>query len=561
MSTYVTNCEPQSEVELPRDMAEEEGSGDIDCLPMEDAKTDGEEKTQMDLDAKQQPSNDDGEHLHKITKEISQKSNNIADYDVASPGHKKTDPVSGKTSCPSATAEKDQNRKETTASQTSDKEDPTKGTTEEKCQSHLSENSLTGDLLGSEPRDAISDHGEHLFNTDLKATRQPHMEIHGDYKGESLEHKRADTNHGRCPSDTAEENHIRKEAGGSQVPDKGEKDIDGPKAEMNEEFSTNTDTESCEDANPSTLEEPDKRQTPHSLQQRPLQEVPVVESKRQTKIDTLGPTTAEAADLPTSGILTGSKGFVMAITMVVIGVLVAILIQRFSQPETPPPKNNQRHIDDFLNKMEQLTTQYPNQRSEFWDRSRIHLKRHLQTSQPTEPVSLILTAGLGAERTLCCLAHSLSDAFSSAINSSVLRIDGASKASQDSDQVKLDIDNKLQGAFEGDKHVAVIHRFEELPPGSTLIFYRYCDHENAAYKNTFLIFTVLLGEEKDIPAETHLSIVEEMVDDHLQKKFLSHVHPVSFDSMDLDKYGGLWSRISHLILPVTAEGRMECDGC
>lgn len=254
----------------------------------------------------------------------------------------------------------------------------------------------------------------------------------------------------------------------------------------------------------------------------------------------------------------GIKLYLLAVGAVVV---VAILVQHLLQHESPPQKEDGRQIDIFLQKMEKLKTQFPNQRAVLWKRSRIHLLRHLQTAQPTEPVSLILTAGARAEQTLQCLAQGLASTFSSALNASVLHIDGASKANQDSDQVKLDIDRKLQVAFEGDKPVAIIHRFEELPPGSTLIFYRYCDHENAAYKKTFLIFTVLLGEEEDISAMSPLSAVEEMVDDHLQRKFLTDGHPISFDRMDRDKYGGLWSRISHLILPVTAEKRMEHEGC
>lgn len=240
---------------------------------------------------------------------------------------------------------------------------------------------------------------------------------------------------------------------------------------------------------------------------------------------------------------------------------VAMAGQYFYKPEMPTPDKNVRQRTIFLRQLEQVKTRFPNQREVFWKRSKIHLLKHLLTARPTEPVSLILTAGHGAERTLTCLAKSLAAAFSTSLNASVLHIDGAGRASQDSDQVKLDIDSKLQGAFEGDKPVAVINRFEELPPGSTLIFYRYCDHENAAYKKTCLIFTVLLGEEEEIPAEARLSTVEEMVDDHLQKKFLSNGHPVAFDRMDLDKYSGLWSRISHLILPVAAERRIELEGC
>ncbi|KAF3690989.1 Torsin-1A-interacting protein 2 [Channa argus] len=284
--------------------------------------------------------------------------------------------------------------------------------------------------------------------------------------------------------------------------------------------------------------------------------------KETTQPPHMAPVLSFEEDKQTKTVLTlkqpkGRMCYLMVVTVVVVAILVQYLLQTESSPQT----NELRQIDIFLRELEKVKSQFPSQRAELWNRSRIHLQRHLQTAQPTEPVSLILTAGLRAERTMQCVAQGLASAFSSALNASVLQIDGVSQSRQDSDQVKLDIDRKLQGAFEGDKPVAVIHRFEELPPGSTLIFYRYCDHENAAYKKTFLIFTVLLGEEEEIPAKIHLSSVEEMVDDHLQRKFLSHGHPVSFDRMDLDKYGGLWSRISHLILPVAAEERIEHEGC
>lgn len=277
-------------------------------------------------------------------------------------------------------------------------------------------------------------------------------------------------------------------------------------------------------------------------------------------IEEIGPITQEETKPTVPEVAKNLEGYRRYWIPVIIVVLAAILVQQLLQHESPPQKKDVRQIDVFLREMTKVKTQFPNQRVELWNRSKIHLQRHFQVAHPTEPVSLILTAGLTAERTLRCLAKGLASAFSTALNASVLHIDGTSKASQDSDQVKLDIDSQLQGAFEGDKPVAVIHRFEELPPGSTLIFYRYCDHENAAYKKTFLIFTILLGEE-EIPAKAQLSAVEEMVDDHLQKKFLSHGHPTAFDKMDIDKYGGLWSRISHLILPVAAEERVEQKGC
>ncbi|XP_026202120.1 torsin-1A-interacting protein 2-like isoform X2 [Anabas testudineus] len=283
--------------------------------------------------------------------------------------------------------------------------------------------------------------------------------------------------------------------------------------------------------------------------------------KQMKDVETIGPTTQGPTEHTVSevtGILAGRKAYLFAITMVAV---VAILVQNFLQPETPPQIDDERQIDIFRRQLEKVETRFPSQRAELWQRSRIHLQKHLQIAQPTEPVSIILTAGLGAETTLHCLAQGLASAFSTALNGSVLQIDGARLASHDSDQVKLDIDKKLQEAFGGDKPVALIHRFEELPPGSTLIFYRYCDHENAAFKNTFLLFTVLLGDKETIPPDTPLTAVEEMVDDYLKEKFLSHDLPISFDRMDIDKYGGLWSRISHLILPVASEKRFEREGC
>ncbi|XP_058246216.1 torsin-1A-interacting protein 2-like isoform X2 [Hemibagrus wyckioides] len=209
----------------------------------------------------------------------------------------------------------------------------------------------------------------------------------------------------------------------------------------------------------------------------------------------------------------------------------------------------------------ELKTLFPSQRPELWNRTMIHIKRHLNLTDPTEPVSLMLTSGREAEKTLGCLAQHLAAAFSSTFNSSVLGIDGTSKSAQDSDQVKMDIDKALKEAFEGGTKAAVIHRFEELPPGSTLIFYRYCDHENSAFKKVFLAFTVMLEEEVAFSPNANLGMVEEMVQEYLKKKFVSSDRTAKFNQMDVDKLSGLWSRISHLILPVAPEQKIEQQGC
>uniref|UniRef100_A0A3B3HE07 Torsin-1A-interacting protein 1/2 AAA+ activator domain-containing protein n=2 Tax=Oryzias latipes TaxID=8090 RepID=A0A3B3HE07_ORYLA len=217
-------------------------------------------------------------------------------------------------------------------------------------------------------------------------------------------------------------------------------------------------------------------------------------------------------------------------------------------------------LGTFADQLSLLQTRFPSQRPELWRMSKIHLEKHLKTGRPSEPVSMILTAGVGAERTLLCLARGFAASFSSTLDASFLLIDGASKAAQNSDAVKLDIDKQLQAAFEGDQPTAVIHRFEQLPPGSTIIFYRYCDHENAAYKRAFLLFTVLLPQD-DIGPELSLKEVEEAVQNFVQEKLVGSGGQTAFDKMDIDKFSGLWSRISHLVLPVVSEPAAGQQGC
>lgn len=247
-------------------------------------------------------------------------------------------------------------------------------------------------------------------------------------------------------------------------------------------------------------------------------------------------------------------------SLIPIGLLALGL---YAYQSSLPKTNAVKQIikEKFKMEISALQLRFPSQRSVLWTRTAKHLEHHLQTANPTEPVSLILTAGLGAKRTLACLARSLATAYSASLNkSSILEIDGTTKTTQDSDQVKLDIDTALRKAFEGDETAAVVHSFEELPPGSTLIFYRYCDHENAAYKKVFLAFTVKVSVDKIDPG-TSLSIVEDMVYDQIKEKFVSSDKSAVFNKMDVDKLSGLWSRISHVILPVSAEEMIEQMGC
>ena len=218
--------------------------------------------------------------------------------------------------------------------------------------------------------------------------------------------------------------------------------------------------------------------------------------------------------------------------------LVAIAVIYISPP-VRVTKGGFDLAEDFGNGVDQLQLSFTNQTERFWKILKTRGSAHLKDNNPSQPLVLLLAAPPPAHAWVDCLATKLAEMLEFKQKNNLARIDGADEKGYPGDKIKEKMDVYLKEKFEDDHRVAVIHHLELLPPPSALLFYSYCDDQNAPYKHVAIIFTVHL------PFEPRTQESEGSVNKYLLKEGLL--------SDDIDKVVALLSRIADTVAVMNGE--------
>ena len=198
------------------------------------------------------------------------------------------------------------------------------------------------------------------------------------------------------------------------------------------------------------------------------------------------------------------KSAVIPLSIFLLVIIVAIFIQliiypRLPSPYSKPPDFNFTKI--FANKIVELQSSFTNQTDRFWRILKNRGLAHLKNASPPQPLVLLLAAPPAAHSIVECFARKLAEALDPKHKRMLATIDGREERSYPGEETKKKMDDLLIGRFEKGHRAALVHHLELLPPPSPLLFYSYCDDQNAPHKHVAIIFTVHLPVEPDTSLE------------------------------------------------------------
>ena len=244
---------------------------------------------------------------------------------------------------------------------------------------------------------------------------------------------------------------------------------------------------------------------------------------------------------PGLGNIFNSVGSTLVVLAIACMSVAAILV---FTPE-PEMKSDFDLVTIFGNGVDELQQSFTNQTERFWMILKNRGLAHLRNKHPSQPLVFLLSAPPPAHEWVDCLATKLAEKLDPKHKRNLAMIDGNEEKGNSADETKEKMDEFLEEKFRAGHRVALVHHLELLPPPSPLLFYSYCDDQNAPYKHVAIIFTVHLpeGPSSSLSPEEAEGIVEE----YLANEVWSRV--------DKDAVSALLSRIADTVALMNGESR------
>ena len=252
----------------------------------------------------------------------------------------------------------------------------------------------------------------------------------------------------------------------------------------------------------------------------------------------------EAPSLMTR-LINSCKSGVIPLIIFLLVIIAAILLQLIIYPPPPPdskpPDFNFAKI--FANKIVELQSSFTNQTDRFWRILKNRGLAHLKNASPPQPLVLLLAAPPAAHSIVECFARKLAEALDPKHKRMLAIIDGREERSYPGEETKKKMDDLLIRRFKKGHRAALVHHLELLPPPSPLLFYSYCDDQNAPHKHVAIIFTVHMPEEPDaslVPKEAEGTVEKYLAD-------------VVWAKEDKDAVAALLSRVADTVALMNGE--------
>lgn len=240
-----------------------------------------------------------------------------------------------------------------------------------------------------------------------------------------------------------------------------------------------------------------------------------------------------------SGNILKSAGIILVVVVAIAGIFVAVFISTLE----PEMKRDFDLVTIFGNGVDELQQSFTNQTERFWMILKNRGLAHLRNKHPTQPLVFLLAAPPPAHEWVDCLATKLAEKLDPKRKRNLATIDGNQEEGNSADNTKEKMDEILEEKFKAGHRVALIHHLELLPPPSPLLFYSYCDDQNAPYKHVTIIFTVSLPEEPS--SSLSPKEAEGIVEEYLANEVWSKV--------DEDAVSALLSRIATTVALMNGE--------